>query len=76
MVGLIGAVVGGVCAMIHYNALADCWRLQMHMEIEGANDISKKCTEFNTIAKFSDYSASALIFISVGSLTVAGTFAI
>jgi len=76
LVGLIATILGGVASMIHYNALADRWRHEMHVELEGAVKVFEASEEFQAVANKADYAATTMAVISLAALSAAGVFAI
>lgn len=62
--------------MIHYNALAERWRFEMHMELEGAKTISERIEELQSKVFFFDHVSSGLLTLSLAALVLAGIFAI
>lgn len=60
LVGLIVTIVGAIMALVHYNALAERWRLEMHYEIEGSKEIGEATQEHGLIAKRADNLATGL----------------
>lgn len=76
LVGLIITIVGGAAGMIHYNFLAEKWRQEMHMEVEGSKKISQESQAAGNVAHIFDRIASSLLMFSPIALGVAGYFAI
>lgn len=76
LVGLIVTIAGGVAGMIHYNFLAEKWRQQMHMEVEGSIKVSEGSASAGNVADIFDRIASGLLACSTIALAVAGACAI
>lgn len=76
LVGLLVTIVGALTALLHYNALAERWRMEMHYEIEGSKEIGKAVEAHSTVADRADNIATVLAVISIVALGVAGAFAI
>jgi hypothetical protein len=76
LAGLVATLLGGGAALIHYNALADRWRHEMHMEIEGSVEISQASEAMGHVADAADRVATTLLVVSIFALGIAGTFAI
>lgn len=76
LVGLIATMLGGIASLIHYNSLAEKWRMAMHLEVEGAQKVTDAYTRWDGVAITADWFASAGAGISLLALTVAGIFAI
>lgn len=76
LAGLVATLLGGGAALIHYNALADRWRHEMHMEIEGSKEISEASEAMGRVAYVADRAATALLAVSILALGTAGMFAI
>jgi multisubunit Na+/H+ antiporter MnhB subunit len=76
LVGLVVTILGAIFALVHYNALAERWRLEMHYEIEGVKKIAEATDEHTLIAARADNIATGLAVLSIIALGLAGVFAI
>ncbi len=76
LIGLVTTIIGAIAGMIHYNSLADRWRQEMHMEIEGSVEISAAAKAHQERAEHADVAATTFIVISIACLAAAGALAI
>lgn len=76
LVGLIATMAGGIASLVHYNMLAEKWRMAMHLEVEGAKKVTDAYARRDAAAIKADWFASGAAALSIIALTVAGTFAI
>ncbi|KTE20588.1 hypothetical protein ATE67_10100 [Sphingopyxis sp. H050] len=75
LAGLISTISGGAVGMVHYNYLAERWRLEMHMEIEGSKEIGTAAQAAQKLADVADRLAVSLLAVSVICLGIAGAHA-
>jgi len=76
LVGLVSTLAGGALSLVHFNLLAERWRQEMHLEVEGSREIIEAARASGDLAHIFERAASAVFTVSLVALLVAGIFAI
>lgn len=76
LIGLLSTLVAGAASLVHYNMLAEKWRIAMHLEVEGASEITEAYDKWDTAATRANWLACAAAGIALTALAASGAFAI